>query len=160
MSFDEGNNQSAFDYEMKARVKAAIDAEHFTWSEFVETVGYPPADIVRAVNEGAAGSSRNMHILTAIAVALGRDVNWLITGSADAECRFKESLRERVSRLVWEFIYKADVPKQDWRPLIQRIDRLLLSMNCTTERAAYRLGVPRTWKDVAFVYADMSENSK
>lgn len=160
MSFDDGDNGTAFNYELKARVRAAIDAEGFLWNEFVAAVGHSSERIVEAVNAGVTHSYDHVEVLSKIAVVLGRDLSWLLTGSNDAECQFKETLRERVARLVWEYIYKAELPRSHWRVLLKRIDALVLALNCTTERAAYRLGVPQTWKDVGQHYRDLERTGR
>ncbi len=149
MSMDHGDSGVDFDYALRARLRVAMQTEGLTWSELCREAGLKESDAERAVTLGSDGLPQNLEILQRLSIALGRDLNWLATGVSSGPNGFRQPLLERVRQLVWEYIYKSNIPKLERKPLLTAVDKLIQNLPCSTERAAYRLGVPRTWKDVA-----------
>ncbi len=150
MSNDEGM-PADFDL-IKARVRAALDEEETTWAELCATADVSPAEALRAIEFGTYGLPQSIPTLQKLSVALGRGPDWLITGSTGGECNFRESVAERVRRLVWEFVYKAQKPTSHGRILMEYYSRMLDGLKCATPQAAFRRGLPRTWMDIARDY--------
>jgi hypothetical protein len=160
MSNDHGDNGMCPDYHIKARLRAAIDAEGVPWGDLVKQSGYSESSILQAIESGTHGLPSTIPILDAIARILGRDINWLLAGNSDCVTRFKASLTERVMQLVWEYIYKNNVPKHEWDLLCKTIKRGVVELRSNTVQAAHRAGIPRTWKDVASIHSLIRSRTK
>ena len=155
MSYDVGNNGMAPDYEIKARLRAAMEIEGMSWSQLLVRAGVAEDEVVRAIEQGVSGLGQNQQCLARLAHALGRDLNWLLTGAAPFQPPFLQGVLERVLRLTWEYIYKLNVDKFEWNDLLERVRALVSSLKCNTMQGAYRAGIPRTWQDVGWIHRQL-----
>lgn len=155
MSFDEGSNADFNHDDFKARLKSAMRAEGITFEALCERGGVSPSRALRVIEYSASNLYENLDILEALARATGRDLNWLITG-VSSDTAFSVTVRERSHQLVSEYIYRAEVPQTEREGLHQAVDALVNSLQTHTPQAAYRRGLPQTWKDVAWIHRRMN----
>lgn len=155
MSYDLGNNSSDFDYQIRARLRAAMAEERIGWSDLCTRAGVSEAAALRAVQAGSSGLPATMPILQRLSWALGRELDWIVAGAGDGGSQFRISLSEKVLKLVWEYVYKAGIRHAEGLALAKYAKRLVGGLGCSTEQGAYRRGVPRTWKDIARLKAEL-----
>jgi hypothetical protein len=98
----------------------------------------------------------HLALLEIIAAAFGRDLVWLLTG-IPGDTGFTITIKERTHELVDEYIRRDDVPEEDHGRLHAYVERMIQSLEVHTPQAAYRRGLPQTWRDMARIYQDMLE---
>jgi transcriptional regulator with XRE-family HTH domain len=151
MSFDDGVTDN-FDVNIKAALKAAMSEEGVTWPELCSRAGVSESEAQHAVELGTNGLPQSLPLLQRLSLSLGRDANWLLTGNDKDGVARKLSQSEQAKKVVWEYIYNAEVPRSEWALLVAQIDNIVASLTCSTPQAAFRRGLPRTWTDVAWMH--------
>lgn len=159
MTFDDGNSGSTrtSDDDFQAKIRAAMKRENIPWGELCSMAGVHPDEAHRAIVQGTYGLPGTFPVLQKICNALNRDIGWLVAGTTDAEERFKTGLAEKVTKLVWEFAYKAELTKSEGERLVRHVLSMVERLSANTLQAAHRTGIPRTWKDVAFIYERLAQ---
>lgn len=151
MSFDDGTNSelrlSCDDF--GAKFCAALRVEGFSWIEMCRKAGVSSSRAEQIILEGTYGLPQNLPELERLARVLGRDLDWVLHGTGPGTSTFRVSLKERVIKLVWEYIFKAQIPKSDRQPLLDMVSGLVDDLPANSFQTAARPGVPATWKDVA-----------
>lgn len=156
MSMDDGCSMVS-SYEIKARLRAAMEAEHITFENLCLQSDLTESQILRAINCDPPQVTEHQHVLGKICLVLGRDLSWLLTGTDSQNPSFRETLAERVNRLVWEYVYKMRLPLAEGRRLADHAKLRVANLQCNTAHGAYRTGVPRTWRDVAQMHNRMKQ---
>ena len=149
-----------FDHDaFRARLKNAVrNLGIRKWTEYCSKVGLPPQGALNALEECKSGLARdvwpNIDILEQLAQGVGRDLEWLVKGHS-SNSDFVISLSERVHGLVDEYAYKEQLPEDDTGRLHSYVHQMIDGLHARTPEAAYRRGLPQTWKDVAWIYDEM-----
>ena len=151
MSFDEGIGDSFNQDDFKARLQSAMREEDISLHALCARAGVALTDAIRAIEYVSSSLYAHLEIFDKLARALGRDLNWLLTG-VSSDSTFSVTVRERAHQLTSEYIYRAEVPQPERKLIHQEIDRLVDSLQTHTPQAAYRRGLPRNWKDVARIH--------
>ena len=155
MTFDDGQSPSDLTSadDFRARFRAAMEVEGVrSWKELCDAAEVDPAKAQRAIELGSRGLPETTELLSRLAMVLGRDINWVITGTVPQSIDFRKHIEESVIKLVREFIYKRNVPRSQRQILLDEALRKVRSLRCHTMQGAFRVGVPRTWLHIADIY--------
>lgn len=152
---------TAFDNDtIKARLRAAMAEEGISWQALCASAGVASDVAQRAVEAGTDGLPQALPVFQRLSIALGRGPDWLISGSSGPESSFRETLQERVRQLVWLYVYKAPLPATEGDRLMKHYEKVFKSLTCATPQAAFRRGLPRTIRDVAYAYERMNTSGE
>jgi hypothetical protein len=144
-----------FDHaDLKARVRNAVRCTGFNWWAFCAKHGLPPMGAKEAIDGCGSELDRHVDMIERIAAALGRDLQWVLIG-VSSDDGFTIGLKEHSHQLVDQFIERYDIPEEDHSRLHRYIDSMIDSLQARTPQAAFRRGVPQTWRDVAWIYEDL-----
>jgi transcriptional regulator with XRE-family HTH domain len=149
MSMDEGGSTISDNDVLRARLKAAMKEEGLSFPGLCTQADVSQDIVLRAIEQGTNGFPQTLPVFQKLSIVLGRGPDWLISGNGGPDAGFVPSLRERVRRIVFEFIYKADLPNDDAQTLIAHYEKVLRELTCATPHAAFRRGLPNTLLDVA-----------
>jgi len=155
MTFDDGTKYSIAIEDVKARLRAGMKTENIGWKPLCHKASLDPARALRAIDHG-----EDLPALAQLASALGRDAEWLLTGSDAALQRFRVSLQERLYALVWRYVYRAEISHDEGKRLWARVERMISGVRCSTTAGAHRAGIPMSLKDVAAIHREMQHGGK
>ena len=138
----------------RARLKAAIRLMGFRlWSDFCRYANVGTRAAQLAV-EGCEFDVRpQLEMLRELAAALGRDVEWLLTGKI-SEDKFTITERERIHALVNDFLYHEEVDEEDRGRFHEFMDKKISALQSHTAHELYRKGLPQTLRDVGFCWEE------
>jgi hypothetical protein len=152
MSFDNGPDDGTDVCCIKARVRAAMDAAGLKskWNKLCELAGVDPGDAHRAVERSESDFASSRPILEKLAQVFGRDASWLMTGSnAEVPANRREDSWERILKLSWEYIYKANISVRKGEEFVEWLTRKFNRIGGTTQSIAFRRAMPQNLRSVA-----------
>jgi transcriptional regulator with XRE-family HTH domain len=149
MSFDNGPDYGADPFPIKARLRAAMQEAGLSWVELCRRAGVDSGDAQRAVERAESNLQESLPILSKLALGLGRDINWLLTGATDGE-----TAMERTRRLVWEFIDGGGIARGclHAQQFMQWVLRRQEAMPTTNAAVAFRTSTPHSVIDIVRLY--------
>jgi hypothetical protein len=150
---DEIRQRFNFD-DFRIRLRNAVRTTGMGWIQFCETHRLPPEGMRLAIQGCERDLDRFIDQIELIAKALGRDLEWALTG-VSRENDFPISINEHTRRLVDEYIVRDDVPHEDRSRLHEYVSKKLTNFHAWTPQAALRTGIPQNWRDVAYLYQEM-----
>jgi transcriptional regulator with XRE-family HTH domain len=152
MSFDD-NIPPDFDIDdVKARFRVEMRRQGMSWEQLCNSTGLAPERITRAFEMGSDGFPPKMQIFQQISVALGHDPDWLVFGCESAIEEPQPSKLADVSRAIWKFIYKGEIPHSIGKQFEAFVLNALSAARPPSVRTAYRKEFPVTMRAVARWY--------
>lgn len=140
-------------YEVMARVKTAIRLSGLTLAQLCQRAGVSMSDVQQACERFDENPQAHSHTLHKLEASL-QITHGALTGLEELPLTKsgRSSLLEKTLKLMWQYIYKAEVPKARWAALEAELRRRIDSLRSASPTAMYRAGVPTTWEGVGGVY--------
>lgn len=149
MSLDEGYGDSPTGDALIPQLLPLLEATGHTIPSLARAAGLDPLDAYRALTEGRCAIERNLTTLHQLVTPIGLTGDFFVTGDAGNYALYQSARTARVEKLVWEYIFKAELPRDDWAKLMAYCLGVKLNRSETNVRQAARPLPIYKWTDVA-----------
>lgn len=161
MSSDGHHGEFAPQYEVMARIKTAFQLSGRPYAQICADAGKSTGQVQQAFEQ--FDQNPQLHLQTLICLELALQISeGALTGREDLPLTKdgRKGLLEKTLKLMWQYIYKATVPRAHWAGLEAEVRRRIASLKSASSAAMYRAGVPATWQEVGQVYHSLLKEGR